>query len=129
MLARRGEPLEGEEPRAPARSPGMDEARFEATAYRMVAIVGALVTAIGALTVILARWRYANPPDNTLIDLPGTFLVTFGTQLGVTALAFGIPLVLGGAALWLRTRRATAVPVTAAADFPRAVALRRRPRM
>jgi hypothetical protein len=120
MFARRGAPLE--EPPPPARSGEVQDARCEAGAFRVVALIGAVVTAIGAFTIVLARWRYAHPPDHSFIDLPGTFLVTFGTQLGVTALAFGIPLTLGGAALWWRTRSSVAVAVSApASEVPRAV--------
>ena len=95
--------------------------------YRAVALIGVAVTAVGALAVALSRWRYANPPDHQLIDLQGTFLVTFGTQLGVTALAFGLPLAIGGAALWLRARREAAVTDDPPpAPMPRAVVVSRR---
>lgn len=116
--ARRGMPLD--ETRLVARPVVVEETRLEAGAYRAVALIGALVTLVGALAVVLSRWRYANPPDHQLIDLEGTFLVTFGTQLGVTALAFGLPLAVGGLILSLRARRAAAA-TEAPAEVPRAV--------
>jgi hypothetical protein len=123
MFAQRGAPLEDSPPAR--RSPSVEEPRHEAGAYRLVAAIGLVVTIIGALAVTLARWRYANPPDHQLIDLQGTFLVTFGTQLGVTALAFGLPLAVGGAALWLRARR-DAITCAVPAEVPRAVVVLRR---
>ena len=103
----------------------MEDSRQDAAAYRVVALIGAVVSVVGALAIVLARWRYAHPPHHQPVDLQGTFLVTFGTQLGVTALAFGLPLALGGAVLWWRARGAAAAEATAPAGMPRAVLLSR----
>lgn len=127
MFARRGAPLEEQPPPSP-RSPEVEEARCEAGAYRVVALIGLLVSVVGALAVILSRLRYLNPPHRQMVDLEGTLVATFGTQLGVTALAFGLPLAIGGAVLWLRARRDghTEVAALEPGEVPRAVVVHRR---